>query len=60
MKKKPAKVEESPTPYAVKQPAKTESAPAQAGLRFAKLAKVRETNAQLVQVHRVVLEKLAR
>lgn len=59
VKKKPAKIEESATPYAAKKPAKAEPAPAQPGIRFADLAKVRETNAKLIQVHRVVLQKLA-
>lgn len=60
MKKKPAKIEEPKAAYAVKKPAKAGSAPVQSGIRFADLAKVRETNAKLIQVHHVVLEKLAR
>ena len=58
--KKPHKVDEPQAPYAAKKPAKAEPAPAQPGIRYADLAKVRETNAKLIQVHRVVLAKLAR
>jgi hypothetical protein len=60
VKKKPAKIEESATPYAAKKPAKAAPSPTQPGIRMADLAKVRETNAKLIQIHRVVLEKLAR
>ena len=59
MKKRTVKVEESATPYAAKKPAKAEPAPTQSALRYADLGKVRETNAKLIQVHRVVLQKLA-
>jgi hypothetical protein len=58
--KKPHKIEEPKAAYPAKKPVKAAPAPAQSGIRFADLAKIRETNAKLIQVHRVVLEKLAR
>lgn len=56
---KPRKVEEPAAPYsaAPKQEEKTSSA--QPGVRLADLEAVRKTNAQLMQVHRKVLQKLA-
>lgn len=59
MKKKPAKVEEAAAPYTAKKQPKVEPAPAQPGIRYADLEKVRKTNARLMQVHRKVLQKLA-
>lgn len=53
--KKPHKVAEPQAPYPAKKPAK-----AAAGVKYADPAKVKETNAKLMQVHRVVLQKLAR
>jgi hypothetical protein len=53
--KKPTKVNEPQAPYAAKKPAKGD-----AGVKYADPAKVTKTNAKLIQVHRVVLEKLAR
>jgi hypothetical protein len=53
--KKPSKVNEPKAPYAANKPAKADP-----GLKFADPAKVKETNAKLIKVHRVVLEKLAR
>jgi hypothetical protein len=53
--KKPSKVNEPQTPYVTKKPA-----PAESGVKYADPAKVRESNAKLIKVHRVVLEKLAR
>jgi hypothetical protein len=53
--KKPSKVAEPHAPYAAKKPAKAES-----GIKFADPAKVKATNAKLMRVHRVVLQKLAR
>ena len=58
--KKPHKVEEAATPYTAKPPVKAALAPAQTGIRYADLAKVRETNAKLIRVHQIVLQKLAR
>ena len=55
MSKKPSKVNEPQAPYPAKKPAPTES-----GVKYADPAKVKVTNAKLIQVHRVVLEKLAR
>lgn len=55
MSKKPSKVNEPQTPYAAKKPA-----PAESGIKYADPAKVRESNTKLIQVHQVVLEKLAR
>jgi hypothetical protein len=59
VKKKPAKVEETKAPYAAKKPAKVEPAPAQTGIRYTDLEKVRMGNAKLIQVHSKVLQKLA-
>jgi len=53
--KKPHKVDEPASSYPAKKPAKVEP-----GVKFADPAKVKETNAKLMQVHRVVLQKLAR
>lgn len=53
--KKPHKVEDPASPYPAKKPVK-----AKPGVKFADPAKVKETNAKLMQVHRVVLHKLAR
>lgn len=55
MSKKPHKVAESASSYAAKKPVKAEP-----GVKYADPAKVKETNAKLMQVHRVVLQKLAR
>ena len=52
--KKPHKVAEPQAPYPAKKPAKAEP-----GVKYADPAKVKETNAKLMQVHRKVLEKLA-
>jgi hypothetical protein len=59
--KKPRKVDEPQARYASKKPAKaaTPDAVPESGPRFADLAKVRASNAKLVQVHRTVLQKLA-
>ena len=57
MSKKPHKVEEAKAPYAAKKPVK--AAGPESGPRFADLAKVKASNAKLVQVHRTVLQKLA-
>ena len=56
--KKPHKVEEAATPYTAKQPVKAVSA-VQSGPRYAPIGKVRASNVKLLQVHRVVLQKLA-
>ena len=53
--KKPSKVTESASSYAAKKPVKAEPA-----VKYADPAKVKETNAKLMQVHRIVLQKLAR
>jgi|SRR6478736_6510877 len=53
--KKPHKVAEPSSPYPAKKPVKAEPA-----VKYADTAKVKETNAKLMQVHRVVLQKLAR
>lgn len=55
--KKPSKVQEAVTPYPAKKLAK--AAAPESGPRFADLAKVKASNAKLVQVHRTVLQKLA-
>ncbi len=55
MSKKPSKVNEPQAPYAAKKPAQADS-----GVKYADPAKVRESNAKLIKIHRVVLEKLAR
>lgn len=60
MSKKPHKVEEPKAAYAAPKPVKAKPVRAQPDIRYADLAKVRETNAKLIQTHRVVLEKLAR
>lgn len=58
MNKKTHKVEEPATPYvASPRPAKTEVA---SGVRYAGATDVRKGNARLMQVHREVLQKLAR
>lgn len=60
MSKKPRKVDEPQAPYPAKKPAKAAPAAAsESGPRFADLAKVRTSNAKLIQVHSKVLQKLA-
>ncbi|MDI1250765.1 MAG: hypothetical protein PSV13_18020 [Lacunisphaera sp.] len=57
--KKPHKIEEPKAAYATRKAAKTTPAPAQPGIRYAALDKVRASNAKLIQVHSKVLQKLA-
>lgn len=58
MSKKPRKIEDAAN-YTTKKSVKA-AVPAQTGLGFADLEKVRASNAKLVQVHRKGLRKLAR
>ena len=56
---KPRKVEEPANVYPAKPKPAAKETPAPATVRTANLADVRRTNAQLMQVHRKVLQKLA-
>lgn len=57
MKRKPDKVEEPTAPYA---PKKVAPPAAGLGVRYADLDSVRKSNTKLMQVHREVLQKLAK
>ena len=60
MKKKPVKLEEASTVYGQKKGIVPPATPSPQAIRYAEIEKIRNTNAKLIQVHRVVLEKLAR
>jgi hypothetical protein len=61
MKRKSHKVEEPAAPYAAKRTAKESEAikKTEPAMRFADLNSVRKNNAELMRVHRQVLQKLA-
>ncbi|MCC6414840.1 MAG: hypothetical protein IT582_02900 [Opitutaceae bacterium] len=57
MNRQPDKLEEPAAPYGAKQVPEPSAA---SGLRYAGLGEVRKSNEKLMQVHRKVLQKLAK